>query len=129
MGNVGTVLANPYRMVTTNERYVEVYFEKIKETMTVDIKALRKVRWMEFHNLQIYKDRKITTESMFYKLQEEAEELAQAIASNNNNNLADELLDVIQCCVGIAFTRNINLDEYIKVHNKKLSDKGYMFLD
>lgn len=44
MGNEGIVLATPYRMVATNERYVEVYFEKIKETMTIDVKALRKVR-------------------------------------------------------------------------------------
>ena len=54
---------------------------------------------------------------------------ASAILLNNTENLAEELLDVIQCCYGIAYTRGINLEEHIRQHNKKLLSRGHNFID
>lgn len=39
----GVVIGNPYRFVTTNEKYVEVLFHEIKEELPVNIKCLEKV--------------------------------------------------------------------------------------
>ena len=72
----------------------------------------------KIHNLEIYK-----------KLDEEVKEVAGAILMNDKENLAEELLDVIQCCYGIAFTKGINLEEHIKEHNEKLLNRNHKFID
>ena len=79
------------------------------------------------HNLEIYK--KLSEVDMYNKLDEEVEEVALAILVNDEENLAEELLDVIQCCYGIAYTSGINLEEYIEKHNEKLLSRGHKFID
>ena len=81
----------------------------------------------KIHNLEIYK--KLSTVDMYIKLDEEVEEVAYAILMNDKENLTEELLDVIQCCYGIAYTKGINLEEYIEKHNKKLLSRGHKFID
>ena len=81
----------------------------------------------KIHNLEIYKT--INILDMYVKLDEEIKEVASAILLNNTENLAEELLDVIQCCYGIAYTRGINLEEHIRQHNKKLLSRGHKFID
>lgn len=81
----------------------------------------------KIHNLEIYKT--INISDMYVKLDEEIKEVASAILLNNTENLAEELLDVIQCCYGIAYTRGINLEEHIRQHNKKLLSRGHNFID
>ena len=81
----------------------------------------------KIHNLEIYK--KLSTVDMYIKLDEEVEEVAYAILMNDKENLTEELLDVIQCCYGLAYTLGINLEEYIEKHNKKLLSRGHKFID
>ena len=81
----------------------------------------------KIHNLEIY--RNINFLDMYLKLDEEIEEVNNAIRLNDKENLIEELLDVIQCCYGIAFTRGINLEEHIRQHNKKLLSRGHNFID
>ena len=80
----------------------------------------------KIHNLEIYKT--INISDMYVKLDEEIKEVASAILLNNTENLAEELLDVIQCCYGIAYTRGINLEEHIEKHNEKLLNRGHKFI-
>ena len=80
----------------------------------------------KIHNLEIYK--KLSTVDMYIKLDEEVEEVAYAILMNDKENLTEELLDVIQCCYGLAYTLGINLEEYIKEHNEKLLNRGHKFI-
>ena len=81
----------------------------------------------KIHNLEIYK--KLSAVDMYIKLDEEVEEVTGAILMNDKENLTEELLDVIQCCYGIAYTKGINLEEYIEKHNKKLLSRGHKFID
>ena len=81
----------------------------------------------KIHNLEIYKT--INISDMYVKLDEEIKEVASAILLNNTENLAEELLDVIQCCYGIAYTKGINLGEHIEKHNKKLLSRGHKLID
>lgn len=81
----------------------------------------------KIHNLEIYK--KISVTDMYKKLDEEVKEVAYAILVNDEENLAEELLDVIQCCYGIAFTKGIKLDECIGKHNMKLLHRSHTFID
>ena len=81
----------------------------------------------KLHNLEIYK--KLSAVNMYNKLDEEVKEVAGAILMNDKENLTEELLDVIQCCYGIAFTKGINLEEHIKEHNEKLLNRNHKFID
>ena len=81
----------------------------------------------KIHNLEIYK--KLIAVNMYNKLDEEVKEVAGAILMNDRENLTEELLDVIQCCYGIAFTKGINLEEHIKEHNEKLLSRNHKFID
>ena len=81
----------------------------------------------KIHNLEIYK--KLSAVDMYIKLDEEVEEVAGAILMNDKENLTEELLDVIQCCYGLAYTLGINLEEHIEKHNKKLLSRGHKFID
>ena len=80
----------------------------------------------KIHNLEIYKT--INILDMYLKLDEEIEEVNNAIRLNDKENLIEELLDVIQCCYGLAYTKGINLEEYIKEHNEKLLNRGHKFI-
>ena len=39
----GTAISNPYMYITDMETYIDVYFNSVKETMTVQINSLKKV--------------------------------------------------------------------------------------
>lgn len=39
----GVVISNPYMYISDMETYIDVYFNSIKETMTVQINSLKKV--------------------------------------------------------------------------------------
>ena len=39
----GVVISNPYMYITDMENYIDVYFSKVKETMTLKINDLKKV--------------------------------------------------------------------------------------
>ena len=81
----------------------------------------------KIHNLEINK--KATSYQMWVKFLEEENELLKALDNRNNDNIIEELLDVIQCCYGLAYTRGINLGEHIEKHNKKLLSRGHKFID
>lgn len=83
----------------------------------------------KIHNLEIYKN--VSASEMYVKLDEEIKEVASAILLNDKENLIEELLDVIQCCYGIAYSKEINLklEEHIVKHNKKLLSRGHKFID
>lgn len=81
----------------------------------------------KLHNLDMYKN--ISTSEMMLKLAEECYEVHLAIKNNDMENLSEELLDVMQCCVGVAYTKNINLDEHMEKHNLKLLSRKHKFID
>ena len=81
----------------------------------------------KIHNLEINK--KATSYQMWVKFLEEENELLKALDNRDNDNIIEELLDVIQCCYGIAYTKGINLGEHIEKHNKKLLSRGHKFID
>lgn len=83
-----------------------------------DINKLRK--------LQIYDQ--LNSKDMLIKLNEEIKEVTHAILTGNKENLAEELLDVMQCCVGIAHTEGVDIDLHIEKHNKKLLNRGHKFI-
>lgn len=82
---------------------------------------------MKLHNLDIYKH--MTTWGMIKKLNEEVGELMQGIFNNDVENIKEEMMDVIQCIYGIAYTRGIDLEDCVEAHNKKLEDRFHKFLD
>ena len=81
----------------------------------------------KIHNLEINK--KATSYQMWVKFLEEENELLKALDNRDNDNIIEELLDVIQCCYGLAYTKGINLGEHIEKHNKKLLSRGHKFID
>lgn len=81
----------------------------------------------KIHNLEINK--KATSYQMWAKFLEEENELLKALDNRDNDNIIEELLDVIQCCYGLAYTLGINLEEHIEKHNKKLLSRGHEFID
>ena len=98
--------------------------EYLNEMLTHEIRELKENR---LHNLDIYD--KISTDEMFEKLKEEVEEVKFELITNaSKDSLASELLDVMQCCVGIARTKDIDLFKHIKKHNKKLKKRGHKFI-
>lgn len=81
----------------------------------------------KIHNLEINKD--ATLFDMMAKFNEEIKEVYEAINKLDEENFIEELLDVVQVCYGLAYTQNINLDDYIKQHNEKLLSRGHEFID
>ena len=81
----------------------------------------------KIHNLEINK--KATSYQMWVKFLEEENELLKALDNRDNDNIIEELLDVIQCCYGLAYTKGINLGEHIEKHNKKLLSREHKFID
>lgn len=81
----------------------------------------------KIHNLEINKN--ATSYQMWAKFLEEENELLKALDDRDNDNIIEELLDVIQCCYGLAYTLGINLEEHIEKHNKKLLSRGHKFID
>lgn len=83
---------------------------------------------MKLHNLELYKQ--VSMHEMDSKLVEEVKELRIAYTVNNDlENLKEELMDVIQVCYGIAYTKGINLEDCVEAHNKKLESRLHKFID
>lgn len=78
---------------------------------------------MRLSKLDIYNNIDINT--MLDKLNEEVVEVHRAAINVDIENLKEELMDVIQCCVGVATISGINLEDCVHDHNKKLIDRGH----
>lgn len=78
--------------------------------------------------LDLYKN--ITSDEMLKKLDEEVKEVQceLIIPITNKNDLAQELLDVMQVCLGIAYTNKIDLEKYVNAHNEKMLSRNYKFI-
>ncbi|MGL5717268.1 MAG: nucleotide modification associated domain-containing protein [Paraclostridium sp.] len=78
---------------------------------------------MKINNLGIYKGMDMNT--MLTKLNEEVLEVHEAVDDMTIENLKEELMDVIQCCFGIAAVACINLEDCVESHNNKLLNRGH----
>lgn len=61
------------------------------------------------------------------KLKEEVDELIIALHSDSKKDIMEEVLDVIQVCIGILaklFKDGVVVEQGIHRHNKKLVDRG-----
>lgn len=138
---VGTVMENPFRVHSENESYADVLFDGCEFWKQIKVKNLRKVHEYEvktrckcknkpiinkLHNLKIYEDMKTST--MFNKLNEEVDEVRIGLINHDIENIAEELLDIMQCCLGIAYTKKIDLNDYIEKHNEKLLSRNHEFI-
>lgn len=85
-----------------------------------------KIDMNKIHNLKCNKDANIC--DSFLKLNEEYNEVLNAYAKFDKDNLIEELLDVVQMCYGVAYTIDVDLDEHIKEHNEKLLLRGHEFV-
>lgn len=70
-----------------------------------------------------------TWEAISIKLEEEYQELQEAIREPNNKaHLGEEILDVIQVCIRalvLLAKEHCNLEQIFKRHNKKLVKRGW----
>ncbi|MFL0197306.1 MazG-like family protein [Clostridium sp. WILCCON 0269] len=69
----------------------------------------------------------MTWEEWKEKVLEEAGELCKALSSGNKKDIMEEVLDVIQVCIGILaklFREGMVIEQGIHGHNKKLVDRG-----
>lgn len=70
---------------------------------------------------------KLTWEDWGKKIKEEVDELVIAIKSRDKSAIAEEVMDVIQVCVGVMaklYKECISIDKEIQRHNGKLNDRG-----
>lgn len=95
--------------------------------LVIELEKYDNVCMNKIHNLEINKD--ATLFDMMVKFNEEIKEVYEAVNNLDKENFIEELLDVVQVCYGLAYTQNINLDDYIKQHNEKLLSRGHKFID
>lgn len=70
---------------------------------------------------------KLTWDDWKKKLNEEVDELVIALHSGNKKDIMEEVLDVVQVCIGILaklFREGMVIEQGIHRHNKKLSNRG-----
>ncbi|ENK0837092.1 MazG-like family protein [Clostridium botulinum] len=76
-------------------------------------------------------DKEETLPQELLKLQEEFKEVKEAIIANDKENTTEEILDIMQVCIGMLDTqvknKDIDLEEEINKHNKKLVNRGWKF--
>lgn len=74
-------------------------------------------------------DKEETLPQELLKLQEEFKEVKEAIIANDKEKTTEEILDLIQVCVGMldtkAKTEGMNLEKEINRHNRKLLKRGW----
>lgn len=74
-------------------------------------------------------DKEETLTKEFVKLQEEFKEVSKAIELNDIENIAEEVLDVVQVCIGmletLQETKNIDIRQEVGRHVKKLVERGW----
>lgn len=78
--------------------------------------------------LDLYKN--VTNKEMIEKLNEEVKEVEfeLVVPNTNRKDLAGELLDVMQVCMGIAYINGIDLEKYVISHNEKMLSRGHKFM-
>ncbi|RMD05064.1 hypothetical protein D9O40_00820 [Clostridium autoethanogenum] len=62
------------------------------------------------------------------KVNEESEELVEAIKEGNTTHIAEEALDNIQVSIGVLdklYHEGMNIEEAIFTHNRKLVNRGW----
>lgn len=74
-------------------------------------------------------DKEETLPEELLKLQEEFKEVKEAIIKGDKENTTEEILDLMQVCVGMldtkAKTEGIDLEKEINRHNRKLLERGW----
>lgn len=74
-------------------------------------------------------DKEETLTKEFVKLQEEFKEVSKAIELNDIENIVEEVLDVVQVCIGmletLQETKNIDIRQEVSRHVKKLVQRGW----
>lgn len=79
-------------------------------------------------HLMILKKEETLPEELL-KLQEEFKEVKEAIINGDKENTTEEILDLMQVCVGMldtkAKTEGMNLEKEINRHNRKLLERGW----
>lgn len=71
---------------------------------------------------------KLNNFSKFVELVGEVQELGGAITRKDKNNIGEEIMDVMQWCINIAESYNLNINELILKHQGKLLERGYEFV-
>ena len=61
------------------------------------------------------------------KIEEESEELIDALGFGNNEQVVDEALDLITVCLNAIYTvgHSVDLNEAVKEHQEKLKMRGW----
>ncbi|EKS4344817.1 MazG-like family protein [Clostridium botulinum] len=76
-------------------------------------------------------DKEETLPQELLKLQEEFKEVKEAIINGDKQNTTEEILDIMQVCIGMLDTqvknKDIDLEEEVSKHNKKLVNRGWKF--
>ncbi|NFQ87509.1 nucleotide pyrophosphohydrolase [Clostridium sporogenes] len=76
-------------------------------------------------------DKEETLPQELLKLQEEFKEVKEGIIANDKQNTTEEILDIMQVCIGMLDTqvknKDIDLKEEVSKHNKKLVNRGWKF--
>lgn len=127
----GVVWGGPYKLVSPKgvSKFVEVLFDDedyLKEVSIEDLEVVENDK--KLHVWDIVE--KADMQDMICKMYEEAKEVEfeLVVPQTTESKLAGELLDLIQVCKHIAYKSNINLEDYIKEHNKKLEGRGHKII-
>ena len=91
-----------------------------------------KLKLMVLRKLVNHKGEKIDNRTMTWDkwketLLGEVKELCEALSSGNKKDIMEEVLDVIQVCIGMLaklFREGMVIEQGIYRHNKKLIDRG-----
>ena len=74
-------------------------------------------------------DKEETLPEELLKLQEEFKEVKEAIINGDKENTTEEILDLMQVCVGMLDTKvkieNMDLEKELNRHNRKLLKRGW----
>lgn len=127
----GVVLGGPYKLISDKgiSKFVEVLFDDedyLKEVNIEDLEVI--IDNKKLHIWDIVE--KADMQDMICKMYEEAKEVEfeLVVPQTTESKLAGELLDLIQVCKHIAHKSNINLEDYIEEHNKKLEGRGHKII-
>lgn len=77
-----------------------------------------------------YDNSKWSLKDFLKKLKEEFGELEEAIGEGDNIHIAEEVLDVIQACVGMMyklFKKGLDIEQLFHRHNKKLVNREWKY--
>lgn len=128
---MGFVWGGPYKLISAKgiSKFVEVLFDDEDHLKEVNIEDLEVVT--DDKKLYVWDIvEEANMQDMICKMYEEAKEVEfeLVVPVTTREKLASELLDLIQVCKHIAYKNQINLEDYIEVHNKKLEDRGHKII-